>query len=1385
MFSISHSPGRLPVGRTAFVGTLVAAVVAFLVLGLAPGRAAADDPAWTTVTDEASLQAALTAQDPGILLANDITVTADSLTNSFAAVVNLDGHTLTTKNFTMLTNGRLDLVSEDSGDNPVAGGTLVADASTLTGLAGISVNGGAQFYPRGVTVTATGGAGAAGIGGDTGQDSGSIQSSDATLTATGGSDGAGIGGGDGGDVSQMISLIDTAVTATAGSNSAAIGGGDGGSVKANIGIGYEDGPAQPVTLSAADASVIGGGVGGSIVSPNDYSIGAAMTLDAPNYLDVPNDGNYYDVAGTLSGTGSLTGSGNILNSGAISLPAANLGSVNIVENSYDVDFDAQAGGVPAHQYVEVYAPTFAAGDRGLPDVVPLTKGMVFTDWRQADGTTPFSTSDDLATEGAHYYAHYVNLTTLSIVQPADPIVAGTSADIQVTGTDAPGTDTADQSQFVTLTDSNPADIITGDSIAFAGAGPRTIGASVAPWDSGLSTSTTITVASGTLSNLTLSRTTSGTVYAGNTLGFTVEGSDAGGDDFGDQTSAATLSSNVLTDTVDNTAHTVTFNSAGTHIITATEGAATGTFNVAVVAAAPTTMEIAPVDPTVTAGVAQAFTVTGKNSSGVSLGDITSQVVWSGLSSSDVRTGNSIVFGAAGTRTLKATIGAHSVSTTVHVVAGRLARLAFVKPPTSAVAGATDTFTVTGYDSRNNSLGTETVTLTLVGGPQTGETIVGSKIKFTQAGSRTVTATKGLITQNSAVTVTPAAVHSLDLSSSPSSAVAGVKTTFSATAEDAYGNETGTVSASLTAKSSVSTDKFVKNAGTFTKAGPRTITFTDGTAHAVLPFTVDPAGVVAGKLAYASSVMTAYPNLPFSVQVDTSDQFGNPIDPIATAAYAASGSGNTVDDPDAQVTFTVLGKHTLTASYAGTHLSETITVIKDSAAVTFPTTSIIASIPSTIDVTTTPGPSGFTPTGLVTLHYGSHSLAVPVHVTPDSPGSPSAATFSLPALAVGSYVVYATYGGDVQYNAHTTSKTTVHVVPGPLDHLVFVKPPTTALAGATDAFSVLGYDIHNNLIGSETANAVFTLSDLDAANGESVAGAKIKFTDAGVRTITATVNGTVSMSTSVTVVHAAAAHLDVTPNSSGTAGVPTTFSATATDAYGNSLGDVSTLLVGSSTVSTDHFVKNVGTFTRAGTRALLLKDGSATDSFAFTVSPATAVPNKEVFESAATRAYPNAPFSVQIDTADAYGNAITPIATAAYSATGSGVAVDDPDATITFTTLGDHTVSGIFNGFKISKVVDVVKDTATVSFPTTSVETGVDTLTVTVGAGPSGLAPTGTVTLHYGTHSLGTQALITGSGSSTQTFFLPAAGTYSFYATYSGDASYNAATGAKHTIIVTP
>ena len=149
-------------------------------------------------------------------------------------------------------------------DNKEAGSLTATGGASAAGIGGDWKGSGENITITGGTVTAAGGFGNAGIGGGNGSDGENITITGGSVTATGGEFGAGIGGGREGS-GKNITITGGTVNTTGGDNGGAgIGGGAEGGGGNNITIKDGTVTATGGGYSGTGGAGIGGGSGGSL-----------------------------------------------------------------------------------------------------------------------------------------------------------------------------------------------------------------------------------------------------------------------------------------------------------------------------------------------------------------------------------------------------------------------------------------------------------------------------------------------------------------------------------------------------------------------------------------------------------------------------------------------------------------------------------------------------------------------------------------------------------------------------------------------------------------------------------------------------------------------------------------------------------------------------------------------------------------------------------------------------------------------------------------------------------------------------------------------------------------------------------------------------------------
>jgi hypothetical protein len=347
-----------------------------------------------------------------------------------------------------------------------------------------------------------------------------------------------------------------------------------------------------------------------------------------------------------------------------------------------------------------------------------------------------------------------------------------------------------------------------------------------------------------------------TVWAGTLQSYTATGSDAYGNTLGDVTVQTTLAiSPDGAGTAANcysTGKTCKATKPGTYTITAIDGAATGTATLQVNV---DHLVLFPSAPSVTAGTAQAFSVTAFDSYGNSLGGdsgassfaITRSGPGTGVSCDNMV--HTWTASQAGTYTITGTEGTATGTATLTVTPAALDHLVLSPATSTVTAGTGQSYTVAGFDRYGNSLGDVTAATTFITNPN-GSGTGASCNKFictaTKAGTYTVTATDGPATGTATLTVTPTALSRLVLSPATATVAARTVQAYTATGFDVYGNSfdiTSATSLTITPNgpgTGASCDNRA-NTCTASKAGTYTITGTDGTHTGTATLQVLPPG----------------------------------------------------------------------------------------------------------------------------------------------------------------------------------------------------------------------------------------------------------------------------------------------------------------------------------------------------------------------------------------------------------------------------------------------------------------------------------------------------------------------------------------------------------------
>ena len=335
-----------------------------------------------------------------------------------------------------------------------------------------------------------------------------------------------------------------------------------------------------------------------------------------------------------------------------------------------------------------------------------------------------------------------------------------------------------------------------------------------------------------------------------TLQFTATGSYSDGTTK-NLTSSATWSSSAPAATI-SVGGLATSASTGPTMIKASSGGITGSTTLTVLAPVLTSIVISPSIVSIAATTTTAFTATGNYADG-STKNITANVTWNSSNTAAATINNTVPQGiakglAAGTTTITATSGTiTSNSATLTVTSATLVSIAVTPASMSIPLGVLQQFTATGtfFDGVNTTTQdiTNTVTWTSSGNSIASITVSGLATGL-NLGTVTVTATSGLISGNTSLTVNAANLLSLAVTPATQSIAQSTTQQFAAIGtfnDGSTSNLTGQVawSSSTTAVATIGSGNGLAKGLT---PGMSTITATLGPKSATAALTVTNATV---------------------------------------------------------------------------------------------------------------------------------------------------------------------------------------------------------------------------------------------------------------------------------------------------------------------------------------------------------------------------------------------------------------------------------------------------------------------------------------------------------------------------------------------------------------
>ena len=358
---------------------------------------------------------------------------------------------------------------------------------------------------------------------------------------------------------------------------------------------------------------------------------------------------------------------------------------------------------------------------------------------------------------------------------------------------------------------------------------------------------------------------------------------------------------------------------------------------------------------------------------------------------------------------------------------------------------------------------------------------------------------------------------------------------------------------------------------------------------------------------------------------------------------------------------------LSAPYGGGH---TCTV---NVSATFPTSTTFHAVvgysdgsgaiatSSTVTVTWVPDHLVVTPNGASMAAGGSHAFTAEGFDGSNNDLGDVTASTNFTISGIGSCFLASctsTFAGDHTVTGHDGSATgtaTLHVTPAALNFLALSPSNATMAAGMSTTYTALGGDQYNNGTGDVTSATTFAIS-----GGGSCTAAVCTTTVPGDHTITAT-DGAVTGTTTLHVTVGAINSLVLSPaNATVAAGVSQAYTAQGSDAYGNSLGDVTS----GTTLTTSGFGTCAGVSCWSNTPGTVWVsgwNGSAFDMVFLHVTPAAAT--HLAVSGLASPQSAGVPGSITVTALDAYGNTATGYGGTVHFSSSDGAAVLPADATL--------------------------------------------------------------------------------------------------------------------------
>ncbi len=676
----------------------------------------------------------------------------------------------------------------------------------------------------------------------------------------------------------------------------------------------------------------------------------------------------------------------------------------------------------------------------------------------------------------------------------------------------------------------------------------------------LSNTASLTVTHGSATSISVTPTTS-TITAGTTQTFTITAFDGFGNSW-DATSSATiqvgpqasgsLSANVYTSC-----------NAGTWTVTATSFGLTDTTSLTVIHSSPVSISVGPNSDSITAGQSQTYTATALDAYG-NIWDVTSATAWNVNNAA----GGSWVYNTYTSQFSGSWVvtGTYSgLSDFAYLTVNPASAVNIVINPGTEVmnAGSSEAFTATASDQYGNQWDVSNVASWAVSSGAGGSWNAHAYTSG-NTGNWAVTAALGGLYGTASLTVNHGTALSISITPGSTTIIAGQSQTFTVMASDSNGNNWDVTSSTTWSIDSGAGGFWIGNTYTSNNAGTWSVTATYSGASSTASLIVNDGPAVSITVGPTSSSIIAGSSQAFTATA--SDSYGNTWDVTGSTVWTidagAGGSwaGNTYNSQ-------LSGVWDVTGSFSGLSSSVYLTV-NHSAAESIQVNPYGASITAgTSEVYTVTAVDNFGNQWDVT----------------------SSATWGINSNAGGSWsgnVYTAAEGGTWTVNAivaNLQSSVPVTVNHGSAASIVVSPQIQTVTSGSSQAFSATAYDSYGN---SWDATALTSWS-IDANAFGSWTNNIYTSEAAGNWLVTGTLS-TLSNSASLTVIHGSLVSITISPPSASiNAGSTQAYTATASDANGNTWDITSTVSwiigasAGGSWAGNVYTSSNTGTWTVTG------------------------------------------------------------------------------------------------------------------------------------------------------------------------------------------------------------